>query len=325
MANYYETGSFDVCYNLAYEEYLLERGDADALMLWQDAPSVVIGLNQNAAEEVDALEAARRGVTVVRRRTGGGAVYHDLGNLNYSFITEAGDEAALSFESFTRPVCEALASLGVRAEASGRNDITVAGLKVSGTARRLHKGRVLHHGTLLFRTDREAMAALLRPDSGKFSGKAAKSVRSRVGQLCDFLPEGTTLAEFKAALLRSLMPGGAEITPLPADALEDISRRAELYRSRDWTWTHAPDFGFRNSRRFPGGGITVSLDVSHGEIRAAHISGDFMAAAPCGALISALERCRYEPEAVRAALSPLELGAMLGGISLDELMEVLFG
>ena len=119
MANYYETGSFDVCYNLAYEEYLLERGDADALMLWQDAPSVVIGLNQNAAEEVDALEAARRGVTVVRRRTGGGAVYHDLGNLNYSFITESGDEAALSFESFTRPVCEALASLGVRAEASG--------------------------------------------------------------------------------------------------------------------------------------------------------------------------------------------------------------
>ena len=325
MTRYYETGSFDVCWNLACEEHLLECGEGDALMLWQDSPSVVLGLNQNAAEEVDALEAARRGVTVVRRRTGGGAVYHDLGNLNYSFITTAGDEAALSFERFTQPVCAALASLGVRAEASGRNDITVEGKKISGTARRLFRGRVLHHGTLLFRTDRDAMSALLRPDSGKFSGKAVKSVRSRVGQLCDHLPEDMTLEGFKAALLRFFMPSGAEITPFSPAALEDVERRAEAYRDRGWTWARVPDFGFKSSRRFPGGSLTVSLDVSRGVIRAAHLSGDFMAAEPCGALLAALEGCLYEPEAVRAALSPLELGPMLGGISLDELMEAVFG
>ena len=171
MLGYYETQSLDPCFNLAFEEQLLETvRSGELLMLWQNDRTAVIGLNQNAAEEVDAGAAKRLGVTVVRRMTGGGAVYHDLGNLNYSFITDAGDAAELSFERFTAPVCAALGSLGVPAEATGRNDITVRGLKVSGTARRLYAGRILHHGTLLFRTDRETMSAVLRPDGHSHAG-----------------------------------------------------------------------------------------------------------------------------------------------------------
>ena len=325
MVRYYETHSQDPCWNLAFEERLLEaESGGDILMLWQNARTAVIGLNQNAAEEVDARAAERLGVTVVRRRTGGGAVYHDLGNLNYSFITDAEDAAALSLARFMEPVCAALASLGVDAEATGRNDICVNGLKVSGTARRIYGTRVLHHGTLLFETDKDTMSAVLRPGSDKFTGKASRSVRSRVGQLRDFLPAGVTLPDFWRSLLASLTPDGLEECGVDADALADIERRAERYRSWDWTWAHSPEFGYKNSRRFPGGGLMVSLDVSDGIIRRAALSGDFMAAAPCGALLEALRGAKYEPAAVRAAVSGLELEPILGGISLDELLDVMF-
>ena len=325
MLGYYETQSLDPCFNLAFEEQLLEtERSGELLMLWQNDRTAVIGLNQNAAEEVDAGAAKRLGVTVVRRMTGGGAVYHDLGNLNYSFITDAGDAAELSFERFTAPVCAALGSLGVPAEATGRNDITVRGLKVSGTARRLYAGRILHHGTLLFRTDRETMSAVLRPDGSKFSGKAAKSVRARVGQICSFLPEGTTLEGFKAELLRALAPEGLERRSLDAAALREVERRAERYRSWDWTWARSPDFGFKSSRRFPAGSLTVSLDVSGGVIRGAALSGDFLAAGPAGPLLEGLRGTRFEREAVREAVEGLDLANILGGIGLEELLDLIF-
>ena len=325
MLGYYETQSLDPCFNLAFEEQLLETvRSGELLMLWQNDRTAVIGLNQNAAEEVDAGAAKRLGVTVVRRMTGGGAVYHDLGNLNYSFITDAGDAAELSFERFTAPVCAALGSLGVSAEATGRNDITVRGLKVSGTARRLYSGRILHHGTLLFRTDRETMSAVLRPDGSKFSGKAAKSVRARVGQICSFLPEGPTLEGFKAELLRALAPEGLERRSLDAAALREVERRAERYRSWDWTWARSPDFGFKSSRRFPAGSLTVSLDVSGGVIRGAALSGDFLAAVPAGPLLEGLRGARFEREAVREAVEGLDLANILGGIGLEELLSLIF-
>ena len=187
--HYLETGSTDPAFNLAFEEFVLEnRREGDWLMLWQNANSVIVGLNQNAAEEVDPAYVRAHGIRVVRRMTGGGAVYHDLGNLNYSFITDALDTASLSMEALARPVCRALSALGVAAELSGRNDICVEGRKVSGTAQRLSLGRVLHHGTLLFDTDAEALSGALRADPEKFRSKAARSVRSRVGNIRDFLP-----------------------------------------------------------------------------------------------------------------------------------------
>ena len=145
--NYIETGSTNPCFNLAFEEYILKnRREGDWLMLWQNANTVVVGLNQNTAEEINAAFVREHNITVVRRTTGGGAVYHDLGNLNYSFITDLGDAASMSIEQFSRPVCRALAAMGVRAEVSGRNDIMVGGKKVSGVALRIYKDRILHHG-----------------------------------------------------------------------------------------------------------------------------------------------------------------------------------
>ena len=180
--HYLETGSVDPCYNLALEQVVLEqRREGDWLMLWQNRNTVVVGLNQNTAEEINASFVEAHGITVVRRMTGGGAVYHDLGNLNYSFIRDVGNAEELTIGRFTEPVCRALASLGVQASVSGRNDILVDGKKISGVAQRIVGGRILHHGTLLFDSDPAMIAGALRADPAKFTSKSAKSVRSRVG------------------------------------------------------------------------------------------------------------------------------------------------
>ena len=326
MLKYAQTGSTDAAYNLSFEEYILtHKRQGDWLLLWQNSPTVVVGLNQVAEAEADLAYCAAHGVAVVRRATGGGAVYHDLGNLNYSLISDAGEEASLSLARFMRPVCEALRSMGVPAEATGRNDITIEGLKVSGTAQRLYSGRVLHHGTLLFKTDREAMAAALRPAPDKFSGKAAKSVRSRVGEISGFLPRGTTLEGFRSALLAALAPEGLAREELTAGELAEVERLArEKYRSPSWTFGRAPDFGFKSSRRFPGGSISVSLDVSGGRIRGAAVSGDFMASVPPDELIEALKDVEFSRESVYNAVKSTNFPAILGGITPEEFTDTVF-
>ena len=156
---YLETGSFDPCFNLAFEEFVLcNRTEGDYLLLWQNRNTVVVGRNQNTEEEINRPFVSRHRIHVLRRMTGGGAVYHDLGNLNYSLITDAPDAERISMERFTLPVVNALRGLGLDAEASGRNDILVSGRKVSGTAQRLYRDRILHHGTLLFDSDPEMIA-----------------------------------------------------------------------------------------------------------------------------------------------------------------------
>lgn len=327
MTHYLETGSTDPCYNLAFEEYVLRtKTEGDWLMLWQNANTVVVGLNQNAAEEVDRAFVEAHGITVVRRATGGGAVYHDLGNLNYSFISDVGDPGALTISRFTAPVCRALAGMGVTAETTGRNDITVNGRKVSGVAQRISRGRILHHGTLLFDSDPELVAGALRADPAKFASKSAKSVRSRIGNIRESLPRDMTLQEFWQRLLTELAGDGLVREALTGAELAEIRALAdEKYRSWAWTWGRFPQYGFRNRLRFPGGTLGVSLDVESGVIRDAVFTGDFMARTDSTPAAEALRGVRFEREAVRAALAPLDLDAMFGGIAPDEILEVLFG
>lgn len=202
---YFETHSTDPYYNLAFEEYLLaNRTSGNLLLLWQNENTVVVGLNQNTAEEINAEFIRSNHIHVVRRMTGGGAVYHDLGNLNYSFISDAGTLENTSIAHFSKRVCHALRRMGIPAEANGRNDILVNGKKVSGTAQRLYRNRILHHGTLLFSSEPQRIAAALTPDPFKFSSKSTKSVQSRVGNLADYLPASVTLTDFWRQLLSLL-------------------------------------------------------------------------------------------------------------------------
>lgn len=327
MLHYIETGSTRADFNLAFEEFVLEnRRQGDWLMLWQNENAVIIGLNQNAAEEIDEGFVRQNGIEVVRRMTGGGAVYHDLGNLNYSFFTDAGDAEELSMEALARPVCRALLALGVRAELTGRNDICIAGKKVSGTAQRLSRGRVLHHGTLLFDTDASMLAGALRPSPEKFSSKAAKSVRSRVGNIRSFLPRDMELAEFWQALLSELSRDGLVRESLTERELGQVRRLArEKYGSWDWNRGRSPDFGFRARGRFPGGTVEIRLKLCAGRIEDAAFLGDYLSLREGEGLCSALRGIRFEPEELLGALRGLPLREYLGGITAEEITGLIFG
>ena len=273
---YLETGSLDPCYNLAFEEYVLEhKNRGEWLILWQNANTVVIGLNQTAEEEINREYVEAHGVTVVRRKTGGGAVYHDLGNLNYSFISDSGPCETLSIKRFTDPICRALRAMGLEAECSGRNDIMVDGKKISGVAQRVQHGRILHHGTLLFDSDPDAISGALNADPEKFASKSTKSVRARVGNIRDFLREDCTIEEFRSALLRELCADGMVRCALSEDELESVRLLAQKYRSWDWTYGRSPSYGYKNKKRFPGGTLKVTADIRNGILEDICFSGDF--------------------------------------------------
>ena len=323
--HYLETGSVDPCYNLALEQYVLEhRREGEWLLLWQNANTVVIGLNQNAAEEIDAAFVEKHGITVVRRMTGGGAVYHDLGNLNYSFICDVGNPEALTIRRFTDPVCRALAAMGVAAETGGRNDILVAGRKVSGVAQRIVGGRILHHGTLLFDSDPDMIAGALHADPAKFQSKSAKSVRSRVGNLRDFLPPGADLPRFRERLLEELTREGLIRESLPEEDLTAVRRLAEeKYRSWDWTYGRSPAYTFRNRKRFPGGTLEVRMNIREGRIGELVFYGDFMATAPLTGLCEALQGTRLNAQDLTAVLARFPVSSLFGGIREEEILALI--
>ena len=323
--HYLETGSTDPCFNLAMEQYVLEhRPEGDWLMLWQNANAVIIGMNQNTAEEINPDFIREHDIRVVRRMTGGGAVYHDLGNLNYSFITDVGDARQLSIRRFTEPVCRALAALGAEAETSGRNDILIQGKKISGVAQRMVHGRILHHGTLLFDSDPVMIAGALRADPGKFQSKSAKSVRSRVGNIRAFLPEEIDLNEFWARLLRELTRDGIIREALTEEELREIRTLAdEKYRSWEWNYGRSPDYAYRNRKRFPGGSVEVRMDVHRGHIEDVIFFGDYMATRSQAELIEALRGTARTPEAIDAVFSRFDFPALFGAVTEKEILSLM--
>ena len=313
---YLETGSTDPAYNLAFEEFVLtHRTEGDILILWQNDNAVIIGRNQNTAEEIDQGFVDAHGIRVVRRNTGGGAVYHDLGNLNYSFITDAGASKA----TFTDPVIRALHSLGLDAEVSGRNDILVSGKKVSGTAQQVSKGRVLHHGTLLFDSDSSMITGALTPDPGKFQSKGVKSVRSRVGNIRTFLKQDMDIAAFWAHLKRTLGDAGMTCDALSVRELAEVARlKAEKYDTWQWNFGKSPAYDVQVKKRFDGGTLDVRMRVSHGVITGIKFYGDFLAVRPVSILEGSLIGCEFRKDAIEQALTGLPMAECLGGITTEE-------
>ena len=325
--DYYWNGRTDPAFNLALEEIMTAQADAPFVMLWRNRPAVIIGRNQNAYVELDAAYTRENDIAVVRRMTGGGAVYHDLGNLNYSFFSfEADSDGRYSdFAPSAEPVLTVLRSLGADAAFSGRNDILVGGRKVSGSAKRVHDGRILFHGTLLFDVDCEAMSAVLTPPKAKIEAKGVSSVRARVANLKEFLPD-LDRETFRLAMERGLLGlcGQNAPLPIPDNWVREAERLAdERYRSWDWTFGASPDFTFERTRRFPCGTVTVRLDVHQGVIRHADFSGDFFGSAPVVGLAAVLTGCPHNADSLRAALSGVEVGRHIAGLELESLLELL--
>lgn len=326
VTKYLETGSTSPYYNLAFEEFVLRnRRDGNYLLLWQNDNTIVVGQNQNTEAEINRTYVDAHKIQVVRRTTGGGAVYHDLGNLNYSFITDAGQKERLSMAIFTEPVVKALEGLGLHAEASGRNDILVEGRKVSGTAQRLLNDRILYHGTLLFDSDSTMVAGALRVDPAKFQSKSAKSVRSRIGNIRDFLKTDMTIQEFWAYLKNTLSEGGVVEDALSAEelsAVEELNRTK--YSTWEWNFGRSPKYGLQNRQWYSGGLLEVNAQVEKGMIVHIRFHGDFMALSSVEPLELALEGCPFRREDVGTVLERFPQEELFGGITREEVLDTLF-
>ncbi len=322
---YLETNSTEPAYNLAFEEYVFHHYCSGSyLILWQNENSVIIGRNQNAEAEINRSFIDRHGIRVVRRNTGGGAVYHDLGNLNYSFITDAGDIRQRDAAAFTQPVVRALQSMGLDAEASGRNDILVSGRKVSGTAQQLLKGRILHHGTLLFDSNADMIAGALNPDPSKFRFKGVQSVRSRVGSIRSALPHDMSLSDFWQQLKQELTLDGCIPLPLPENALAEIRALKESkYDTWQWNFGKSPAFQICCKRRWQGGLLEIHLSVGDGKISEVEILGDFLSLREIAPLEKALLQCPYRKDAVLQILGRFSLPEYLGSITKAEFLSTI--
>jgi lipoate---protein ligase len=322
----------DARVNLALEEHVLRNrmGSDDYLLFYINAPSIIIGRNQNTIEEVSPSVVAARGITVVRRISGGGAVYHDLGNLNFSFMTPSVHGRFNRYELFTQPVIEVLHDLGVPAELGGRNDILAGGRKISGNAQFARPDRMFSHGTLLFDSNLDDVTAALVPKPGKVESKGVKSIRSRVANISEFLRSPITVTELRELIIERIF-GTRDRSRVPTLEL-DASDWAEVdalvtrkYGSWDWNYGENPPSNVQRGHRFTAGEIDVRVNVESGRVAAVRIFGDFMGREDVAELEALMIGVRYDYASIAAALSDVDLDSYFGDIPPDEALALLAG
>jgi lipoate-protein ligase A len=322
----------DARINLALEEHVLRnRMSADDLLLFYiNAPSIIIGRNQNTIEEVNPEVVLDRGITVVRRISGGGAVYHDLGNLNFSFMTPSVHGRFNRYELFTRPVIEVLHDLGVPAELGGRNDILAGGRKISGNAQFARPDRMFSHGTLLFDSNLDDVTAALIPKPGKVESKGVKSIRSRVANISEFLSAPITVTELRERIIerifgtrdRSRVPT-LELTNADWDEVRALVERK--YGSWDWNYGENPPCNVQRTHRFPAGEIDVRVNVEGGRVAGVRIFGDFMGREDVAELETLMVGLPYDYTSISAALAGVDLDAYFGDVPPGEALKLLAG
>ena len=288
-----ETTSHDPFFNQAFEDYVFRTFREDeVLLLWRNRPAVVVGCYQNICREVHVRALLEQNIPVVRRMSGGGTVYHDLGNLNYTLIT--GQSGALDYDRCLAPVLRALNALGVPAQKSRTCDMTVDGKKISGSAQKIANGRVLHHGTLLFDADLTRLDEITTGrKNDAFCSKGTQSAICAVTNLRPYLREDCEIVTFARQLAQKILPPGAKTVRLTQAQLADVRRLAsELYQSWDWTWGKTPAFTYEKTAEFAGRPIRVRYEARHGLIRNAAVQSDAIDAARASAL---LEGARLDP------------------------------
>jgi len=317
---YLSNDSTDPHFNMAFDEFCLEQLKADepVFYLWQNRPSVIIGLNQSAYAEVNLPYLREKGIVLARRVTGGGAVYHDLQNLNYT-ITGRIRDLETDYPAYVETMARALRELGVPAELSGRNDILVEGRKCSGYAKRVSKDRLMIHGTLMYDVDIDTLTQVLDTPGSKLSAAGVSSVRSRVANLKAYLPQFDGIKAFQAALQALLAGNDGEIV-LTDEQIAQIEADADTkYRTWEWIYGHSPVAAFQVRRKFACGNIEASFSLKAGCIDNLRFSGDFLGNLPPDRLAAALQGIPFTNDAIISALQHFPVAESFDHLTPEEL------
>lgn len=317
----------DPTLNLAMEEYVLKNLPAEEsyFLFYINRPSIIVGKNQNTIEEVNQSYIDAHNIDVVRRISGGGAVYHDNGNLNFSFITDDDGNSFHNFQKFTEPIVQALQSLGVNAELTGRNDIQVGQAKISGNAMVKVKNRMFSHGTLMLNSDLDEVQNALKVNPAKIKSKGIKSVRKRVANIHEFLDEPLEIEEFKKIILKTIF-GETEVEEykLTNEDWKNIEKLSnDKYRTWEWNYGRNPKYNFEREEKFEKGFVQIKFDVKRGKIEHAKIFGDFFGVGDVTDLENALVGCLHDFEHIEEALSECDLYHYFGDIDKYELIRLM--
>lgn len=314
-------------FNLAAEEYVLKEFQEECFMLWRNEPSIIVGKNQNTLAEINLDYVRQHKIPVVRRLSGGGAVFHDLGNLNFTFIVNEDVSSFSDFKRFTQPIIDVLRKLSINAEFSGRNDITIDGKKISGNAQYYYKNRILHHGTLLFSSSITDLSAALKVRPVKFEDKGVKSVSKRVTNISEHLKEPITIEQFIDLIMNHIREQTAE-SEMYEFTSEDIQKIEKLVREKystwEWNFGTSPDYSFKNEKKFTGGTVEVNLNVEKGIIKDIKIYGDFFGKYDVSEVENLLKGVKHSEEEIRKVLSNIDMNDYFANITVDNLIEVMF-
>ena len=316
----------DPYFNLAAEEYVLKQFSKKCFMLWRNAPSVIVGRHQNSLAEINLDYVKRNNIKVVRRLSGGGAVFHDLGNLNFTFIENAQNEKLIDFQKYTQPIIAVLQSLDIDARFEGRNDLLIEDKKFSGNAEHIYRNRVLHHGTLLFASELADLSGALNANPAKFTDKSIKSLRSRVTNISNHLKKPLNIETFRNLILQYMMNNYNDCEPYSyteADITAICKLRDEKYSTWNWNFGQSPGYNMVNSLKTNGGYIEIHLDVTNGIIKNVRIFGDFFNIGDIAELEYALANTPHNETNIREKLEKIKLSDYLINVTVDEMLRVM--
>lgn len=317
----------DPYYNHALEEYFLKNTVEECFILWRSSPCILIGKNQNAYSEINLDYVKEHNLPVVRRISGGGAIFNDLGNILFGFISNNNDNTFADFQRFTAPIIDALKKLGVNAELSGRNDITIDGKKFSGNAQAKHGSRILHHGSILYSSNIDDLSAALNVRPIKFQDKSVKSVASRVTNISEHLESPMDVVEFKDYIMNHIMRTNskAKVYNLTENDILNIKKlRAEKTSTWEWNFGSSPKYNLVNEKKFPGGIVEINLNVKNGNIQDIKIYGDFFGQEEISNLEDILIGVKHDDSSIRNVISQFDINKYLTNITLDNLISLMF-